>query len=66
MDGALEMAREICEGGPATTYPLMSMMKHPHTPAKEAAAYDEVLKTQDRDEALRAFAEKRKPVFQGK
>ncbi|KAL8926532.1 MAG: hypothetical protein Q9208_002859 [Pyrenodesmia sp. 3 TL-2023] len=66
MDGALEMAREICEGGPATTYPVIKMMATSTPQSREAAAYDEVLKTQDRDEALRAFAEKRKPVFQGR
>ncbi|KAL8751204.1 MAG: hypothetical protein Q9184_006141, partial [Pyrenodesmia sp. 2 TL-2023] len=26
MDGAMEMAREMCEGGPATTYPTIKMM----------------------------------------
>jgi methylglutaconyl-CoA hydratase len=32
----------------------------------ERACYDVVLSSADRDEGLRAFAEKRKPVFQGK
>ncbi|KAL9598739.1 MAG: hypothetical protein Q9219_004297 [cf. Caloplaca sp. 3 TL-2023] len=64
--GALKMAREICEGGPATTAPLMRMMKSPDPAANEEETYNTVLKTQDRDEALRAFAEKRKPVFTGK
>lgn len=32
----------------------------------ERAAYNTLLETEDRLEGLRAFAEKRKPVFQGK
>ena len=32
----------------------------------ENAAYELVLPTQDRVEALRAFGEKRKPVFKGR
>lgn len=67
MDGALEMAKQICEGGPATTVPLMQLMRSKRSVyTAESEAYEKVLKTQDRDEALRAFAEKRKPVFQGR
>lgn len=66
MDGALRMAMEICEGGPATTVPLMQMMKSFNSLVHEPEAYDKVLKTHDRDEALRAFVEKRKPIFQGR
>ncbi|KAL8977743.1 MAG: hypothetical protein Q9177_006568, partial [Variospora cf. flavescens] len=62
MDGALEMAKQICEGGPATTVPLMQLMRSKRSVfTAESEAYEKVLKTQDRDEALRAFAEKRKP-----
>jgi methylglutaconyl-CoA hydratase len=32
----------------------------------ENACYDVVAATDDRNEALRAFAERRKPVFQGR
>ncbi|KAL8937960.1 MAG: hypothetical protein Q9211_003429 [Gyalolechia sp. 1 TL-2023] len=64
--GALEMAQEICEGGPATTLPLLQLMKSPSPETYERKAYGMVLKTQDRNEALQAFAEKRKPVFKGK
>jgi methylglutaconyl-CoA hydratase len=31
----------------------------------ERAAYEPLLQTKDREEALRAFKEKRKPVFKG-
>lgn len=60
------MAKEICQGGPATTMPLMRLMKSTHSVTMEPEAYDMVLKTEDRNQALRAFAEKRKPVFLGR
>ncbi|KAI4181520.1 MAG: hypothetical protein LQ348_005006 [Seirophora lacunosa] len=69
MDCALEMAKQICEGGPATTAPLVRLMRLRGSETlfgEEPLAYEKVLKTQDRNEALRAFAEKRKPVFRGK
>lgn len=66
LDGALAMAKEICEGGPATTAPLKQLMNSPSPAGYERKAYDTVLKTLDRDEAIQAFAEKRKPVFRGK
>ncbi|KAI4140459.1 MAG: hypothetical protein L6R39_005782 [Caloplaca ligustica] len=66
LDGALDMAKEICQGGPATTMPLMRLMKSTHSVTMEPEAYDMVLKTEDRNQALRAFAEKRKPVFLGR
>lgn len=69
MDCALEMAKQICEGGPATTAPLVRLMRLRGSETlfgEEPLAYEKVLKTQDRNEALRAFAEKRKPVFKGK
>lgn len=68
LEGALTMARSICEGGPATTMPLMKAIINGGGRAyrKEAEVYDRVLETQDRDEALLAFKEKRKPVFTGR
>ena len=65
MSGALKMAEEICAGGPATMEPIMQLMKHPIREGDEENAYDMVLKTNDREEALKAFAEKRKAVFTG-
>ncbi|KAL8999595.1 MAG: hypothetical protein Q9169_001555 [Polycauliona sp. 2 TL-2023] len=65
LQGAIDMAREICEGGPVTTGPAMNMTRAGDAEA-EAKEYEKVLATEDRNEALRAFAEKRKVIFQGK
>ncbi|KAL9592734.1 MAG: hypothetical protein Q9179_006423, partial [Wetmoreana sp. 5 TL-2023] len=65
LEGALKMAREICEGGPATTIPVMEqILKGDYD--TETVMYNSVVETQDRNEALRAFREKRKPVFTGR
>ena len=76
MEGALTMARSICEGGPATTLPLMRLMHKDRIPVNsksrewaelnEKQAYADIVQTHDRDEALLAFKEKRKPIFTGK
>ncbi|KAL8867137.1 MAG: hypothetical protein Q9174_005855, partial [Haloplaca sp. 1 TL-2023] len=76
MEGALTMARSICEGGPATTWPLMRIMHQDRMPVteesrewaehNEGSAYEGIVRTYDRDEALLAFKEKRKPVFTGR
>ncbi|KAL8729596.1 MAG: hypothetical protein Q9181_004955 [Wetmoreana brouardii] len=65
LEGALSMAREICEGGPATTLPVMEQISKGDYDT-EALMYDSVFETQDRNEALKAFREKRKPVFTGR
>ncbi|KAL8853053.1 MAG: hypothetical protein Q9221_002083 [Calogaya cf. arnoldii] len=61
---AIDMAGEICEGGPATTRPVMNMVRGGGE-RTEAEEYENVLATEDRNEALRAFTEKRKAVFKG-
>ncbi|KAL8643890.1 MAG: hypothetical protein Q9226_008055 [Calogaya cf. arnoldii] len=61
---AIDMAGEICEGGPATTRPVMNMVRGGGEET-EAEEYEKVLATEDRNEALQAFAEKREAVFKG-
>ena len=67
LDEAITLARDICEGGPiAIRQALRAVNGCFMREEAENAAYDVVVKTQDRDEALVAFREKRKPVFKGK
>ncbi|KAF2099974.1 mitochondrial methylglutaconyl-CoA hydratase-like protein [Rhizodiscina lignyota] len=63
----VQVAREICEGGPiAIRQALKAVNGWEEGEAAENRAYEGVVKTQDRDEALLAFREKRKPVFKGR
>jgi methylglutaconyl-CoA hydratase len=67
---ALRTAMEICEGAPLAIRAAKRATKA-HTPEmlfaeRENQAYDDVVTTADRDEALVAFKEKRKPVFGGR
>ena len=64
-EGAVGMAREICEGGPGAVGAVMRAVRE-GTARAEEREYAGVLGTKDRDEALRAFAEKRKAVFKGR
>ncbi|CAI6338788.1 unnamed protein product [Periconia digitata] len=66
LDEAVRLAMEICEGGPVAIKAALAAVEGCALGEKaENAAYDIVVKTKDRDEALVAFREKRKPVFKG-
>jgi methylglutaconyl-CoA hydratase len=66
LDEAINLARDICEGGPIAIKAALAAVESCALGEKaENAAYDIVVKTKDRDEALAAFREKRKPVFKG-
>lgn len=67
LEVSLQLARDICEGGPVALKAAMQAVNGwQKGEASENAAYDLVLNTEDRVEALRAFAEKRKPAFKGR
>ncbi|RMD42009.1 hypothetical protein DV735_g3080, partial [Chaetothyriales sp. CBS 134920] len=67
LEVGLQLARDICEGGPiAIPQALRAVNGWQRGQENENEAYDVVLKTDDRLEALRAFAEKRKPAFRGR
>jgi methylglutaconyl-CoA hydratase len=63
LEAAVQLAREICEGGPRALSAVIESVGGGEE--VENAGYDKVVSTKDRNEALRAFAEKRKPVFVG-
>ena len=65
MDAAIGMAKEICEGGPGAVGAVLRAVRGGGAEA-EGREYDGVLGFEDRDEALRAFGEKRMARFTGR
>jgi methylglutaconyl-CoA hydratase len=66
LTAAISLARTICEGGPIAIKAALAAVESCALGEKaENAAYELVVGTKDRDEALAAFKEKRKPVFKG-
>ncbi|KAI0018187.1 ClpP/crotonase [Xylariomycetidae sp. FL0641] len=62
---AVRLALEVCEGGPVAVRAALQAVAYAQ-PEVENAMYERVVRTEDRDEALAAFREKRKPVFKGR
>ncbi|KAL4795536.1 ClpP/crotonase-like domain-containing protein [Aspergillus venezuelensis] len=64
---SIKLAMDICDGGPiAIKQALKAVNGFEGGEAVENEAYDGVVDTDDRREALIAFAEKRKPAFRGR
>lgn len=72
MDAALDVAREIAKNGPIGVAQAKFVLNYGSEASLgvalplESKAYEVTIPTEDRLEALAAFAEKRKPVFKGK
>ncbi|KAB8292928.1 hypothetical protein EYC80_007293 [Monilinia laxa] len=62
---AVKLAGTICEGGPVATRSALKAVGWAREDV-ENDMYGRVVGTEDRDEALVAFREKRKPVFKGR
>ncbi|KAJ5228285.1 hypothetical protein N7489_008993 [Penicillium chrysogenum] len=64
---SIKLALDICEGGPiAIKMAMQAVGAHALGERAENTAYESVIETDDRYEALRAFVEKRKPAFRGR
>ncbi|KAI0508952.1 putative enoyl-CoA hydratase/isomerase family protein [Xylaria bambusicola] len=64
LDAGIALAKEITGGGPVAIRAAVGALSY-SCEAVENASYEVVLRTKDRSEALKAFAEKRSPVFTG-
>ncbi len=72
MDEALELARAVAANAPLSLRAIKQAVRQGAVQPLEAALqtelshYRTLIGTNDRDEGIRAFNEKRKPVFEGK
>ncbi|GAQ08089.1 methylglutaconyl-CoA hydratase, mitochondrial [Aspergillus lentulus] len=64
LEAGLQLAENICNAGPLAVRAAISALTY-SCEAVENAAYDSVLMTKDRNAALEAFSEKRKPILIG-
>jgi methylglutaconyl-CoA hydratase len=62
---AVRLAGEICDGGPVAIRSALKAVGYAREEV-ENEMYERVVGTEDRNEALVAFREKRKPVFKGR
>jgi len=62
---AVRLARDICEGGPIAIRSALQAVNYAREEV-ENKMYERVVATDDRNEALVAFREKRRPVFKGR
>jgi methylglutaconyl-CoA hydratase len=67
LNESIRLALDICEGGPiALKQALRAVRGYERGACAENEAYMGVVDTEDKHEALKAFAEKRKPCFRGR
>lgn len=65
LSAAVRLAGEICQGGPIAVRGALQAVQYAREEV-ENQMYERVVGTEDRNEALAAFGEKRMPVFKGR